>query len=145
MADVKIVDIDGSQWSMKDQNARDRITTLEEKTIAQDLDDINITMNEGYTSEMAVLRDHYKIGKIHFAIMQINNIKGKDIGTSATANIGYVNIKAKKPTSCLLLDYHNKITIRASIKNDGLITVDESVGLVPGDNVCLGELIFTEA
>ena len=31
MADVKMVDIDGSQWSMKDQVARDRITKLEEK------------------------------------------------------------------------------------------------------------------
>ena len=30
MADVKIVDIDGSQWNMKDQEARNRITTLEE-------------------------------------------------------------------------------------------------------------------
>ena len=32
MADVKIVDIDGSQWAMKDQVARDKITELEEKT-----------------------------------------------------------------------------------------------------------------
>ena len=29
MADVKIVDIDGSQWNMKDQEARNRIATLE--------------------------------------------------------------------------------------------------------------------
>lgn len=144
MADVKTVDIDGSQWNMKDQVARDKIAELEGSLIAQDLDNINITMNEGYTSEMAVLREHYKIGKIHFAIMQINNIRGKDIGTSATANIGRVNIKAQKPTSCLLLDYHNKITIRVSIKNDGLITIDESVGLVQGDNVCIGGLVFAE-
>ena len=32
MADVKIIDIDGSQWNMKDQVARDKITALEEKT-----------------------------------------------------------------------------------------------------------------
>lgn len=29
MADVKIVDIDGSQWNMKDQVARDKIAALE--------------------------------------------------------------------------------------------------------------------
>lgn len=29
MADVRTVDIDGSQWSMKDQVARDKIATLE--------------------------------------------------------------------------------------------------------------------
>ena len=31
MADVKTVDIDGSQWNMKDQEARNRIAALEEK------------------------------------------------------------------------------------------------------------------
>ena len=31
MADVKMVDIDGSQWNMKDQVARNRIAALEEK------------------------------------------------------------------------------------------------------------------
>src|SRR5574344_424176 len=144
MADVKIVDIDGSQWSMKDQVARDRIAELEKSLIPQSLDDINITMNEGYTSVLAVLRSHYKIGKIHFAIMQVNNIAGQNIGTSVTANIGHINIKPAKTTSCLLNDYHNSIMIRSSIANDGTITMDETVGLVPGDNVCLGELIFVE-
>ena len=144
MADVKIVDIDGSQWNMKDQVARDKITALEENFITQDLADAEITMNEGYTSELAVLRSHYKIGKIHFAIMQINNIKGKDIGTSVTANIGHINIKPKKSTSCLLNDYRNNVIIRSSIANDGTITMDESVGLIQGNNTCLGELIFVE-
>ena len=32
MADVKIVDIDNMQWNMKDQQARDKIITLETKT-----------------------------------------------------------------------------------------------------------------
>lgn len=31
MADVKIIDIDSEQWNIKDQEARNRITTLEEK------------------------------------------------------------------------------------------------------------------
>lgn len=29
MADVKIIDIDNEQWDMKDQNARDRLTAIE--------------------------------------------------------------------------------------------------------------------
>ena len=32
MADVKIVDIDNVQWNIKDQEARNKITVLEEKT-----------------------------------------------------------------------------------------------------------------
>lgn len=145
MADAKIVDIKGVQWELKDEVARNRIAELEKNFIPQDLDDINITMNEGYTSSMAVLRSHYKIGKIHFAVVQINNIAGEHIGTSVTANIGHINIKPKKGTSCILNDYHNNIVVRSSIANDGTITMDESVGLIQGDNVCLGELIFVEA
>ena len=144
MADAKIVNIKGVQWDLKDEVARNKIKTLEESLIPQDLEDINITMNEGYTSELAVLRSHYKIGKIHFAIMQINNIRGKDIGTSVTTNIGHINIKPKKGTSCLLNDYRNNIIVRSSIANDGTITMDESVGLEQGNNICLGELIFVE-
>ena len=144
MAEVAKIDIDGIQWDIKDQNARNRIATLEESLIPQDLADIEITMNVGYTSELAVLRSHYKIGKIHFAIMQIDNIRGKDIGTSVTANIGKINIKPKKSTSCLLNDYRNNVIIRSSIANDGTITMDESVGLTQGNNTCLGELIFVE-
>lgn len=144
MADAKIVDIKGVQWELKDEVARNRIAELEKSLISQPLDDINITMNEGYTSTLAVLRSHYKVGKIHFAIVQINNIAGQHIGTSVTANIGRVNIKPEKATSFLLNDYHNSIVIRSSIANDGTITMDESVGLVQGDNICLGEIIFAE-
>ena len=42
MADVKIVDIDGSQWNMKDQVARDKITELEEKTTVK----VTVKINE---------------------------------------------------------------------------------------------------
>ena len=48
MADVKIVDIDGSQWAMKDQVARDKIATLEEKTtvkITKKINEEKIKMN----------------------------------------------------------------------------------------------------
>lgn len=41
MADVKIVDIDGSQWNMKDQVARDKIAILEEKTTVKVIAKIN--------------------------------------------------------------------------------------------------------
>ena len=34
MADASIIDIGGTQWSVKDKQARERVTTLEEKTSA---------------------------------------------------------------------------------------------------------------
>ena len=52
MADVKTVDIDGSQWGMKDEEARTRITTLEEKKwefvgqgISSDVGKVTLSVN----------------------------------------------------------------------------------------------------
>ena len=48
MADVKIVDIDNVQWNIKDQEARDKIITLETKTtikITKKIDSETIKMN----------------------------------------------------------------------------------------------------
>lgn len=141
---VNTLDINGTQWEMQDAEARNKIIELEKNLIAQILDDINITLNEGYTSTLAVLRSHYKIGNIHFAIVQINDIKGPNIGTSVSANIGRININLVKATSCLLNDYRNNIVSRLTIANDGTISLAESVKLVQGDNACVGELIFAE-
>lgn len=141
---VHTLDIDGSQWELQDVVARNQIADIEKLLTPQDLNDIEITMNEGYAATTAVLRSHYKIGKIHFAIVQIDNIRGKNIGTSVTANIGHINIHPKKTTSFILHDYHNSIVIRASLVNDGTVTMDESVGLIQGDSVSLGEIIFVE-
>lgn len=53
MADVKTVDIDGSQWAMKDQEARNKITTLETE--------VNINIPERFTVNENKLNDIYKI------------------------------------------------------------------------------------
>ena len=48
MQDVKIIDIDNVQWNIKDQEARNRITALEEKTtvkITKKIDEEKIKMN----------------------------------------------------------------------------------------------------
>ena len=141
---VHTLDIDGSQWELQDVVARNQIVEIEKLLTPQDLNDIEITMNDGYTATMAVLRSHYKIGKIHFAIVQIENVRGKNIGTSLTADIGHINIRPKKTTSFLLNDYRNSIVVRASLANDGTVSMTESVGLIQGDSVSLGEIIFAE-
>lgn len=48
MADVTKIDIDGVQWDIKDQVARNKIATLEEKAIVKitkKIDETNIKMN----------------------------------------------------------------------------------------------------
>ena len=145
MADVKIVDIDGSQWSMKDQVARDKIAELEKNVIAQDLEDINIEMNVGFTATIANMSFHYKVGKIHFMRVELRNISGGNIGTTQTVRIGVINIHPKKETSFILYDYENSAVLRCHLAPDGTVGIGESKGVVQGNNICLGELIFAEA
>lgn len=142
---VNTLDIDGTQWKVQDVEARNKIATLENNDIAQDLEDIEIKMNNTYTSDKASISQHYKVGKIHFMNIELRNINGPNIGTGFTADIGSINIYSKNETSFLLFDTINVKTLRCYISKDGKISIGESNGVERGNNVCRGELIFAEA
>ena len=144
MADAKIVNIKGVQWDLKDEVARNRITELEKSLITQDLGNINIEMNVGFAATTANLSYHYKVGKIHFARVEIRNISGTNIGTNQTARFGVINIRPKKVTYFILYDYENNAILRCELDTSGTISVGESTGVVQGKNICLGEIIFAE-
>lgn len=145
MQDVKIIDIDNEQWNMKDQEARNRIATLEKLFITEDLPDVEINLYKGYTAMDIRGYAHYKIGKIHFVTFIIRELAGNEIGTGNTAYIGLTNLRPKKETSFIMNDYKNKATLRCYIQPDGTFAVAESMGSVSGDNTSYGELIFAEA
>ena len=145
MADVKIVDIDNVQWNIKDQEARNKIANLETLFITEDLPDVEINLNTGYTAMDIKGYAHYKIGKIHFVTFVIKELAGPSIGTGTTAIVATTNLRPKKETSFFMNDYKNKATLRCYINSDGTLAVAESVGLVSGSNTSYGELIFAEA
>lgn len=144
MAEVKIIDIDGVQWEMKDQTARNKIANLEENNTTKDLPDITVNLKEGYEAVSTTIKQHYSYGKIHFALITFINIKGNNIGTGITTHIASLNVHTKKSTTFLMNDYKNKATLRCSISPDGTLSIEESVGVISGDNICFGELIFAE-
>ena len=144
MADAKIVDIKGVQWELKDEVARNRIAELEKSLIPQSLENIGINLDVGFTAVEAIISEHYKVGKIHFARVLLRNISGGKIGTSETVRIGTINIRPKKETTFLLNDYENNAILRCFLSNDGAVSAAESIGVVQGKNICLGEIIFAE-
>lgn len=144
MAEVKIINIDGVQWEMKDQTARDKITNLEKNNTTKDLQDITINLKEGYEAQNASITQHYSYGKIHFASIAFNNIKGNNIGTIITTDIASLNIYPKKITTFLMYDFKNKAILRCFISPDGTLSIGESNEVVSGDNLCIGEIIFAE-
>ena len=144
MADVKIVDIDGEQWNIKDQDARSKITTLEEVVSTQKLQDLQITLENGYTCKSMGMDNHYKAGKIHFVQIRIEDLSGNGIGTTSTTKIAVLNITAIRQTGFILRDYRAPATARGFIDTDGSLWLGESNGIVQNDNVILGEIIFAE-
>lgn len=144
MAEVKTIDIDGVQWSIKDETARNKITNLEENNITKDLQDEPINLEKDFVAESITVSHHYSYGKIHFAIINIVNIKGPNIGTSETSYIASSNMHPKKSTTFLMYDYKNNAIARGYIFTNGNIALGESIGIVQGSNIIYGELIFAE-
>lgn len=145
MADVKIIDIDNEQWNMKDQEARNRTANLEKLFVTEDLPDVEINLNVGYTAMEIKGYAHYKIGKVHFVTFLIRELAGKEIGSGVTAKIAITNLRPKKETSFIMNDYKNKAILRCCVETDGALSVAESMGSVSGSNTSYGELIFAEA
>ena len=145
MQDVRIVDIDNVQWNIKDQEARNKIVNLENLFIAEDLPDVEINLNTGYTAMDIQGYAHYKIGKIHFVTFLIRELTGGAIGTGNTAYIATTNLRPKKETSFIMNDYKNKAMLRCYVDPDGRLAVAESMGSKSGSNTSYGELIFAEA
>ena len=144
MAEVHIVDIDGEQWDIKDLPLTERVAALENNQTPEVLSDVAITLNSGYSAVTARLNNHYKIGKTHFALVVLQNVNGANIGTTGTAVIGTIPLKAFKTTAFLLFDYTGAKIARCYIDENGQFCIGESNGVTPGSNSLLGEIIFVE-
>ena len=144
MADVKIIDIDSEQWNMKDQNARDRLTALEDFVKTKDLNNLSLYTKSGYSSGILELKQHYSFGKIHFAQIRVDNISGANIGTSGTATCLQSNMKPIKTTTFIMYDFRSAKVLRCEVNVNGDISIGESVGVTSGSNSCSGEVIWAE-
>lgn len=144
MADVKIIDIDGEQWNIKDQDAREKVAIIEENISTQDLQDGQITIKNGYTCKSIQITNQYKAGKIHFALIRIEDLSGDEVGGTRTINIASTDLIPKKYTAFIARDYRAPATVRCGLEVDGSISIGESNGIKNGNNVIMGEIIFAE-
>lgn len=144
MADVKAIDIDGEQWNIKDGPLTARVTTLETVTSTKSLPDAQITMKDGYTCESIQINERYKVGKINFALIRIQDLSGNNVGGTSTIYIASTNLIPKKRTVFIARDYITPATVRCSLEQDGTISIGESNGIKNGNNVLFGEIIFAE-
>lgn len=108
MADVKIIDIDSAQWNMKDQVARDKITTLEEdnatnKTNIQNLQNekLNIIAEETNVDLNTLGNNAFAYGTVKY----FNVIKGslnEPPFPAMSEPIAFYNMKVSKSYRTLI-------------------------------------------
>lgn len=134
MADVKIVDIDGSQWSMKDQEARNKIAEIEQLLKTEVIDNIPINLNSGNSADEARITSIQKFGKMYVGLIILENINASNIGTINRVNVGTVNINVLNNTYTLGFDYKSGKVVRIRINPDKSITIEESSGITNGNN-----------
>lgn len=145
MADASIIDIGGTQWNVKDKEARDRITVIENNITFEILEDPTFIKVPNISFTTFQRYNHYRIGKIHFLYLRLQNINGGNIGTTNPTVITKLNIGTIKQTSFKLYNDVNKLVVKCSINTEGVITIIDSSKISKGNNLCSGQLIFEEA
>lgn len=144
MANASIIDIGGTQWNVKDREARDKITGIEDLLTVKILPAPKFNKNPNYSYKDLQFLNHYSFGKIHFLYIRLENVSGSSIGTTGSGRIGIIDILPVKETSFIMFDYINGKTMRCYLEEDGQFTIGESNGVSSGNNISFGELIFAE-
>lgn len=117
MADVKIVDIDNVQWNIKDQEARNKIATLEEKTtvkVTKKIDETDIKMN-------LIEINGEKFLQLHFNGLRWSGIIGETVATFVQ------DFNLQDTIRCLVsmdfTDYSGRYVANVDIRFDGQIKI----------------------
>lgn len=144
MEKVSIIDIQGEQWAVKDQEATDNINAIKAQLTPKKINNISININEGYSAQNALIANVMHSGRIYIGNIFINNINGNNIGTTNEAKIGTVSFKPINITTAICFDYKTGNVVRIGIQENGDFSFLESSGVQNGDNSIRGQIIWIE-
>ena len=145
MADASIIDIGGTQWNVKDNQARDDIKTIKQSMTVETIPTIEITLNNGYSAAIKKIDHVQRYGKLYMGLIFIDNLSGKNIGTNEIASFGVVNVSLNIGVYTMGIEYFSSKPIRASISKNGIIALQESAGITNGDNRIRVPITWIEA
>lgn len=144
MEKASIIDIQGVQWAIKDQEATDNINAIKDRLTPKKLNGMSIEMNEGYSANTALILNVVQFGRIHIGNIFIDNISGNNIGTTNEAKFGIVPFKPFDIIHALCLEYETGKVARIGIQENGDISFLESLGVPNGNNKIRGQIIWIE-
>ena len=141
---VNTLDIDGTQWEMQDEKARNDIATIKQSLEIKSIRNIQIILEAGYTATAAFIQDIQKYGRLCKGLLVIDNISGQNIGTTSTVLIGKINRNVLGSNFALGLDYSTGKIARILLASDGSIIIAESLGINNGNNNIRTPIIWFE-
>ena len=142
---ANILDIDGSQWEIQDVEARNDIAAIKQLFTVEKVQDINLTLNAGYSALESNIRDIQKYGKLYMGLLYIDNLAGQGIGTTITTNISKINISLKQNVYAIGIEYLSSKPVRVAIGSNGVISISESPGVTNGNNCFRVPITWIEA
>ena len=144
MANAAKIDIQGVQWELKDQNARDRIAEIEQLLKTEVAADIPIILNSGNSADEARITSIQKFGKINTGLIILENINASNIGTLNRTNVGTVNMNVLNNTYSIGFDYKSGKVVRIRVGPDKNITIEESSGVANNSNGIRAQITWIE-
>lgn len=145
MADASIIDIGGTQWNVKDKQARNDIEAIKQSMTVETMPNIEITLNNGYTATEKHIRNVQKYGKLCMGLLFIDNLSGENIGTNEVARFGKINISLNESVYSMGIEYISSMPVRVSINKTGNLALQESKGVTNENNRLRFPIIWIEA
>lgn len=145
MADASIIDIGGTQWNVKDKEARNNIEAIKQLMTPEKMPNIEITLNNGYSAEQKRISNVQRYGKLYMGLLFIDNLSGENIGTNEVASFGKANMSLNAGVYSMGIEYFSSMPVRVSIGKTGNLALQESKGMTNGDNRIRIPIIWIEA
>lgn len=144
MEKVSIIDIQGVQWAIKDQEATDNINAIKDQLTPKKINGISIEINQGYSATIALILNIIQFGRMRIGNIFIDNISGNNIGTTNEAKFGIVHFKPFDIINAICFDYETGKVARLGIQKNGDISFLESLGVPNGNNKIRGQIVWIE-
>lgn len=141
---VNTLDIDGTQWELQDIAARNKITEIEQLLKTENVNDIPINLNSGNSANVASITSIQKYGKMYIGLILIKNLHASNLGTLFRVYLGTVNVNVLKDTYALGFDANSGKIVRIRITSNKNINIEESNGVLNGNNIIFVPITWIE-
>ena len=141
---VNTLDIDGTQWEIKDEVARNEIVTMKQSLEIETIANIPIVLNSGYAATVAEIQTIQKYGKLYKGLLYIDDISGENVGTTSSIIIGKIKRNVLGGNYALGLEYLTGNIARFLLAADGSVYIAESIGINNGNNRIRAPIIWFE-